>query len=130
MRPTEYRYVTHCDCVVRVCPDDFPSLVEVAQVLAGAIVTTVDASLAELGEERMPLDLGIGRGQQSGEVAPAQRLQDLISQLESVLRHRPRSISRWRVYVEPEKRSGPSGRGDDPPQPMWGSPAFRYYPRR
>jgi hypothetical protein len=57
-------------------------------------VTTVDASLAEPGEERMPLDLGICRSQQSGEVAVAQRRQDLISQLESLPRHRPRSISR------------------------------------
>jgi hypothetical protein len=73
----EHGDVAHRDPFVHVGTHDLPRFAEVAQVLPRPVMAAVRTSLTQLGEERVPLDLGIRESDQAWKVSPAERLHDL-----------------------------------------------------
>src|ERR687897_908127 len=84
----EYGDVTDRHPVVHVRSNYLPGIVEVAEVLPGPVMATVNASLAQLGEERLPFDFWIGERKQPREVSPTQCVHDPLRLSECLLRHR------------------------------------------
>src|SRR5947208_5578668 len=84
----EHGYIAHPEPVVYVSTHDLPRIVEIAHVLPRSLMAQIDAFVAQLGKERVPLDLGIGERDHARGVAPTERIHDLNCQLHVRLRHR------------------------------------------
>src|SRR5438477_2042524 len=84
----KHGYIAHPEPVVYVSTHDLPRIVEIAHVLPRSLMAQIDAFVAQLGKERVPLDLGIGERDHAPDVAPTERIHDLNCQLHVRLRHR------------------------------------------
>src|SRR5438874_3501411 len=61
----KHGYIAHPEPVVYVSTHDLPRIVEIAHVLPRSRMAQIDAFVAQLGKERVPLDLGIGEDRKS-----------------------------------------------------------------
>ncbi len=86
------------DELLRLCPVLVEVAVQDCEEMLGPPVTTKDGRLARpLGGECVELHLGVADGKQAVEVALVDGLNHAPDDLDILLRHRPRSISRIRA---------------------------------
>src|SRR5438477_10419222 len=88
----KHGYIAHPEPVVYVSTHDLPRIVEIAHVLPRSLMAQIDAFVAQLGKERVPLDLGIGERDHARDVAPTERIHDMNCQLHvrsSYVKHLP-----------------------------------------